>query len=155
MQLFLKRKNAETAYAHLYNENTVKRDIGVLLQNYVTPLQSKSNEDYSALFLDLNLIKQVDSKTYYFNSKGKDEIAPDIFLYSIIKDKGDSKIVSFDSLMELALIFCLTKTELIDLILVLVKKYPDKLSYTDDGGIKQLFFIEEINSEEVLNNYYN
>ena len=154
LQLFLKRKNAETDYAHLYNENTVKRDIGVLLQNYVTPQQSKSNEDYSALLLDLNLLKQTE-KHYYFNIKGKNGINPEIFLYAIIDDKQQNQIVSFDKLMDLALIFCMTKTELIDTILFLVEEYPESLRYTDDGGIKQLFFIKEINKIEMLNKYYN
>jgi len=156
LQLFLKRKNNETAYAHLYNENTVKRDIGVLLQNYVIPKQDKPNEDFSALLLNLNLIRQSDSenKTLYFNTKGKSELVPEIFLYAVIDDKKEEQVVSFDRLMDLALIFCLSKTELIDTILLLVEKYPKVLRYTDDGGIKQLFFLKEIDKNGVLEKYY-
>ena len=154
LQLFLKRKNNETVYAHLYNENTVKRDIGVLLQNYVMPKQDRPNEDFAALLLNLNLIRQTEDKTFYFNTKGKSELIPEIFLYAIIDDKKEEQIVSFDKLMDLALIFCLTKTELIDTILLLVEKYPKSLRYTDDGGIKQLFFLQEINKNDVLEKYY-
>ena len=154
LQLFLKRKNAETRYVQLYNENTVRRDIGVLLQNYVIPQQDKPNEDFSALLINLNLIKQAEGKTLYFNLKGKNELIPEIFLYAIIDDKKSEKIVSFDKLMDLALIFCLTKTELIDTILLLVEKYPKSLRYTDDGGIKQLFFLQEINKNDILEKYY-
>ncbi|MDR3328330.1 MAG: DUF4007 family protein [Prevotellaceae bacterium] len=156
LQHFLKRKNAETAYANLYNENTVKRDIGVLLQNYVMPEQGKPNEDFSALLLNLNLIRQSENnnKTLYFNMKGKSELVPEIFLYAVIDDKKGENIVSFDRLMDLALIFCLSKTELIDTVLLLVEKYPQQLRYTDDGGIKQLFFLKEIDKNEVLEKYY-
>ena len=156
LQFFLKRKNAETAYANLYNENTVKRDIGVLLQNYAMPKQDKPNEDFSALLLNLNLIRQSDSenKMLYFNIKGKSELVPEIFLYAVIDDKKDEQIVSFDRLMDLALIFCLSKTELIDTILFLVEKYPQLLRYTDDGGIKQLFFLKEIDKTEILIKHY-
>lgn len=156
LQHFLKRKNAETAYANLYNENTVKRDIGVLLQNYVMPKQDRPNEDFAALLLNLNLIRQSesDNKTLYFNMKGRSELVPEIFLYAIIDDKNSEQIVSFDRLMDLALIFCLSKTELIDTILLLVEKYPQQLRYTDDGGIKQLFFLKEIDKNEVLEKYY-
>jgi hypothetical protein len=156
LQLFLKRKNAETAYANLYNENTVKRDIGVLLQNYVMPKQDRPNEDFAALLLNLNLIRQSDSenKTQYFNVKGRSELVPEIFLYAIIDDKKEEQIVSFDRLMDLALIFCLSKTELIDTVLFLVEKYPQLLRYTDDGGIKQLFFLQEIDKNEILEKYY-
>ena len=156
LQLFLKRKNNETVYAHLYNENTVKRDIGVLLQNYVIPKQDKPNEDFSALLLNLNLIRQSDSenKTLYFNIKGKSELIPEIFLYAVIDDKKKEQIVSFDRLMDLALIFCMSKAELIDTILLLVEKYQQLLRYTDDGGIKQLFFLKEIDKNEILEKHY-
>jgi hypothetical protein len=156
LQLFLKRKNNETEYAHLFNENTVKRDIGVLLQNYVMPKQDKPNEDFAALLLNLNLIRQSESesKSLYFNIKGKSELIPEIFLYAIIDDKKEEQIVSFDRLMVLALIFCLTKTEMIDTILHLVEKYPKLLRYTDDGGIKQLFFLQEIDKNDILEKYY-
>jgi hypothetical protein len=159
LQYFLKRKNAETPYGHLYNENTVRRDIGVLLQNYVIPQQGKPNEDFSALLINLNLIKHSEDeekkiKSFYFNTKGKNELTPEIFFYAIIDDKKDEQIVPFDRLMDLALVFCLTKAELIDTIQFLVKKYPKILRYTDDGGIKQLFFLEEIDKTKVLEIYY-
>ena len=154
LQFFIKRKNAETSYAHLYNENTVKRDIGVLLQNYVMPQQGKPNEDFSALLIDLNLIRYSEEKHLYFNTKGKNELIPEIFLYAIIDDKKNEQIISFDKLMDLALIFCLSKSELIDIILLLVKMYPQILRYTDDGGIKQLFFLKELDKKEVLEKYY-
>ena len=156
LQHFLKRKNAETAYTNLYNENTVKRDIGVLLQNYVMPKQDRANEDFSALLLNLNLIRQSDSenKTLYFNIKGKSELISEIFLYAVIDDKKEEQIVSFDRLMYLALIFCLSKTELIDTVFLLVKKYPQQLRYTDDGGIKQMFFLKEIDKNKVLEKHY-
>lgn len=38
-----------------YNENTVKKDVAVLLQNYLRPYKSMSMEDYSALLIDLDL----------------------------------------------------------------------------------------------------
>ncbi len=154
--LFLKRKNAETSYGHLYNENTVRRDIGVLLQNYIVPQLGKPNEDFSALLINLNLIRQTEDedKAMYFNLKGKNELIPEIFLYAIIDDKKEEQIVSFEKLMDLALIFCLSKTELIDTILLLVEKYPNSLRYTDDGGIKQLFFLKKMDKNKVLENYY-
>ena len=154
LQFFLKRKNAETHYKNLYNENTVKRDIGVLSQNYVTPQQGKPNEDFSALLINLNLIKYSDSKTLYFNTKGKTELVSEVFLYAIIDDKGTENTISFDKLMDLALMFCLSKTELIDTILLLVEKYPQSLRYANNGGIRQLFFLQEMDKNEVLEQYY-
>jgi hypothetical protein len=154
LQLFLKRKNSETYYANLNTENTINKDVSVLLSNYKTPKQAKSNEDFSALLLPLNLIKEIDSHTYYFNAKGRSEFVPEILLYAIIDSKNEDKSIDFDRLMNFASIFCLSKTELIDTLLDLVKKYPEYLNFTDDGGIKQLLFIEEIDKNDVLENYY-
>ena len=153
---FLKRKSFETDYANLYNENTVKRDIGVLLQNYTIPEQGKPNEDFSALLIDLNLIRRTDSKTYYFNTKGKNELTLEIFLYAILDWKGECKTIDYEEILNyLGRIFCLTSAELIYALLALTEKYPDSLVFADDGGIKQLLFIKDLDKQEVLNSYYD
>ncbi len=158
LQTFLKRKNTETPYAHLFNENTVRRDIGVLIQNYITPKQNKPNEDFSALLISLNLLKltkeEGKDKLIYFNIKGKNELPLEILLYAILDCKKEEKIVPFDQLMDIALTFCLTKTEFIDAIVLLTDKYSTSLRFTDDGGIRQLFFLEELDKIEILDNYY-
>jgi len=153
---FLKRKSFETDYANLYNENTVRRDIGVLLQNYTIPEQGKPNEDFSALLIDLNLLRRSDSKMYYFNTKGKNELMLEIFLYIILDWKGECKTIDYEEILDyLGGIFCLTPAELIDTLLALMEKYPDLLVFADDGGIKQLLFIKDMDKQEVLNSYYD
>ncbi len=157
LQVFVKRKNDSNDYSHLYSENTVRKDIGVLLQSYLIPINSKSHEDYSSLLIDLNLIRQNEDRKYYFNRDTKSELNPLIFLYAILDRKRDSNIVSFDELMELALIFLLTSSELIEIITELLSLYPNSINYTDDGGIKQMLFFEDspISKTELLNKYYS
>jgi len=158
LQLFLKRKFFENSYPNLYNENTVRRDIGVLMKNYVMPKQDSPNEDFSAVLLNLNLIRQSesDNKTLYFNIKGKSELIPEILLYAILDWEGQDKTIDYESMLDyLGAIFCLTPAELIDALWILTKKYPDSLVFADDGGIKQLLFINELDKQEILNNYYN
>lgn len=159
LQAFVKRICDESGNSQQYNENTVKRDIGVLIQNYVTPIHPKTNEDFSALLMCLNLIKQMDEKKenntfYYFNYTAKSAVVKDIFLYAVIDSNTEDKAVSFDSLMDLASIFCMTKTELIDLLIDLSKTYPKQIQYSDNSGIRQLLFLEEMNKDVVLHNYY-
>jgi len=36
-----------------------------------------------------------------------------------------------------------------------MEKYPDLLVFVDDGGIKQLLFIKDMDKQEVLNSYYD
>lgn len=50
-----------TTYKNLYNDNTVKRDIGVMLHNYCTKNVDNINvEDSNSLFTPLNLICETD-----------------------------------------------------------------------------------------------
>lgn len=163
-QGFIKRKCSETDNPNMYNDNTIWKDINVLLQNYVTPINTKPNEDSFALLSGLNLIRQTgfqeDSQEhkkplYSFNVVGKQCFVPEILLYAIIDRKGESKSVSYESLYELSLLFCLSPSELIDTIKILESQYSTALRFTDDGGIKQLLFIEEIDKMNVLDKYYN
>lgn len=155
LQLFLKRKFDESGNGALYNENTVKRDIGVLLLNYVSPTQSKTNEDYSAILLPLNLVKQSNDKNYfYFNDTAKSTVVPEIFLYSVLDVKKRDKAVSFDTLLDLASIFCMSKTELVDMLHNFTATYPNSIQYSDNSGIRQLLFLQDMDKDDVLAQYY-
>ena len=153
LQSYIKRRCNEQGWQTLYNENTVRKDIGVLLQNYVEPI-NQIHDEYSVLLLELNLIKRFDNKNYTFNYSNHGKIEPEIFLYTILKEK-DSDSVNFDVLLELGLIFCLTSNDLIDLIEDICKMYPDQIVFSDVAGIKQLQFKADIQPIKVLNNYYN
>ncbi len=139
-----------------YNENTTKKDIGVLLQNYVTPAKAHTFEDYSSLLIDLDLIRITDDgKTYEFNIEGKREIAPEIFLYAILKTKESEMTVSYDTLQEIGLIFCMTDMEIIELVQELVAQFPDYINYSDVAGIRQIQFTKELDAKFVLDKYYS
>lgn len=153
LQNYIKRRCNEAGWQYLFNENTVRKDIGVLLQNYVEPT-NRIHDEYSVLLLELNLIKRIDNKSYVYNYTDHTKIEPEIFLYAILKEK-DSDSVSFDLLLELSLIFCLTSNDLIDLIEDVCKIYPSQIVFSDVAGIKQLQFKTEILPNEVLNRYYN
>ena len=57
---FVKRKLVEAQKETAFNENTVRRDIATLLLNYCLPKKPQSNDEYSTLLLDLDLIRQTD-----------------------------------------------------------------------------------------------
>ena len=152
LQNYVRRQCFESGFQYLYNENTVKKDINVLLQNYIEP-DSGNHEDFTALLLDLNLIRKVSKNTYCFNYINQARLIPDVFLYAIISDK-DSQSVSFDLLLELSLIFCLTTNDLLDIIKKICEKYPKDIVFSDVAGIKQLQFKTELSEIEVLNKYY-
>ena len=160
---FVKRKMIEAGKDNLYNENTVKKDVSVLLSNYCLPRNPQSNEDFSTLLMDLDLIRQSDKNSdadnkqtkYFFNIEGKRQIMPEIFLFAILSTKEDAdNSIPFELLRELGLIFCMTDLEVIDMLNLLSEKYSDSLTYSDVAGVRQLQFTKQMEGQQVLDIYY-
>lgn len=154
---YVKRRLLEDNKYSLFNENTVKKDIGVLLLNYVIPQKASSNEDYSSLLLDLNLIRidNDNNKVYFFNIEGKRQVTPEIFFYSLVKLKGNERTIPYELLQELGLIFCMSDLETINMLKCIAEKYSDFVNYSDVAGIRQIQFTQDIDPMMVLNNYYD
>lgn len=162
---FVARQMREDGKAKSYNENTVGKDIGVLLQNYVLPKSERSFEDFSSMLIDLDLVHANEQKdkghnvkslsTYYFNIEGKRRVTPDIFLYAIIKTMGSESTVPYDILQNVGIIFCMNNLEIITMLKDLAKEYSDYINYSDVAGIRQLQFTKIINCREVLDKYYS
>jgi hypothetical protein len=155
---YVKLRMVEAGKLSLFNANTIKKDIGVLLQNYTLPRKPQSNEDYSSLLIDLDLIRQsVEGKGYYFNVDGKRKVTSDIFLYGLLKLKeqeGDNTI-SFDTIQEkVGLVFCMQDFETIEMLKQLSSEYGKYFAYSDVAGIKQVQFIKDLDAKQVLDNYY-
>ena len=151
---FVHRLLIEDGKQSLFNENTIKKDIGVLLQSYILPSKTKALDDYSSLLIDLDLIRTVDGKNYLFNIEGKRQIPWQLFLYAIICIKGDNKTVNYDTLQEIGLMFCMNDMEVIEMCLIIEAHHVDDIRYTDTAGIKQLQFINDLNGMNVLDEYY-
>ena len=158
LQTYVKLKVVEAGKKYAYNDNTVRKDIGVLLQNYALPKKSTSNEDYSSLLLDLDLIRQdSSSKGYYFNVDGKREVTPEIFMYALLQlrqQTGDSTI-SIETIQDnVGLTFCMSAYETVIMLKQLSELYADYMAYNDIAGIKQVQFIKELDYKHVLEGYY-
>lgn len=155
---YVRLKMAEAGKMTQFNANTVKKDIGVLLQNYTLPRKSQSNEDFSSLMIDLDLIRQdIEGKGYYINVDGKKKVTSEIFLYALLKLKeqeGDNTI-SFDTIQDnIGLIFCMQDYETIEMLRSLSGKYKKYFSYSDVAGIKQVQFTADLDCKKVLDKYY-
>ena len=155
---YVKMRMVEANKMTLFNANTVKKDIGVLLQNYTLPRKAQSNEDFSTLLIDLDLIRQSsEGKGYYFNVDGKRKVTKEIFLYGLLKLKkqqGDNTI-PYDTIQEkIGLVFCMQDFETIEMLKQLASDYSQYFAYSDVAGIKQIQFTKELNVKQVLDDYY-
>jgi len=155
---YVKMRMVEANKMTLFNANTVKKDIGVLLQNYTLPRKAQSNEDFSTLLIDLDLIRQSsEGKGYYFNVDGKRKVTKEIFLYGLLKLKkqqGDNTI-PYDTIQEkIGLVFCMQDFETIEMLKQLASDYSQYFAYSDVAGIKQIQFTKELDVKQVLDDYY-
>lgn len=155
---YVKLRMVEAGKMTLFNTNTVKKDIGVLLQNYTLPRKPQSNEDFSSLLIDLDLIRQSsEGKGYYFNIDGKRKVTKEIFLYGLLRLKeleGDNTI-AFDTIQEkIGLVFCMQDYETIEMLKQLASEYSHYFIYSDVAGIKQIQFTVDLDIAQVLDNYY-
>lgn len=162
---FVKRKMAETNQDHLFNVNTVKKDVGVLLQNYCLPRNPQSNEDYSTLLMDLDLLRQKEKKeeneenekdkSFYFNIEGKKKVTPEVFLFAVLMYKPDEdNTIPFDLLQDIGLVFCMNDLEVIEMLRLLSERYSDSLTYSDVAGIRQLQITQPMDSKQLIERYY-
>ncbi len=152
---FIKRKCSVPEQKNVYNENTIKKDIGVLLKNYVAPKDLKNIEDFSALLIALELIVNKDTDTYSYRVTEPNEIAPEVVLFALLLMSNCDKTLSFDSLQQLSLTLCMPIVSLIEVIRLLEKQYPETIVFSDNSGIKNVQFIGSLNKFEVLDRYYN
>lgn len=152
---FLKRKCKDKGNPNWYNDNTIKKDIGVLINNYKVPSNSKSYEDYLVLLIDLNLISEPEHERFKINYQAKQQIVPEILFYAIVDQKGNNTVISYDELIEIALIFCLSQSELDEALRNLENKFSNLIRFSDDSGIKQLLFFKDVSKKTVLDNYYD
>ena len=155
---YVKMRMVEANKMTLFNANTVKKDIGVLLQNYTLPRKAQSNEDFSTLLIDLDLICQSsEGKGYYFNVDGKRKVTKEIFLYGLLKLKkqqGDNTI-PYDTIQEkIGLVFCMQDFETIEMLKQLASDYSQYFAYSNVAGIKQIQFTKELDVKQVLDDYY-
>ena len=153
--IYVKRRMIGDGKEKQFNANTVKRDVGVLMQNYCMPRKIQSHEDYSSLLLDLHLLLyNEETKEYVINYEGKASVIPEIFLYGLLVIKGKDNSIPFDMLQELGLIFCMTDLETIDMLQLLSERYSDVLYYSDVAGIRQVQMIKQVEPRDILSKYY-
>ena len=142
LDAYIQRKCNVPEQKNVYNSNTVNKDMGVLLKNYFTPENFTAMEDFSALLIGLNLLRRVDKDTYAFNETSTSAIAPEILLYAILDSKNaNDATMSFDTIQELALTFCMSVPAFTSIVRDLEKTHIQ-------------FLRDDFDKYQVLNNYY-
>lgn len=145
-----------------YNENSLRRDIGVFLNNYTLSPKPKSIEDeFSGLLYELNLIERSYKygSTQYFRieTKERKNIPAEIILCCILM-KLEGSSISFHELLNglnhVGSVFAISSDSLHQKIEEITSKYHKEVVYSDDGGIQVLQFRKELDPLTILKKYY-
>lgn len=166
---FLNRKFQENNNtSESITSKTLDNDIKVFLKSYLPPKQREKSfeDDFSALFIDLDLLREVTSQgefneqTYKLHRDVRTSIPEEVFLYAILMEsqKGDrvrESGVSFDELnLSVGSIFSMSVDGLEMQIEKICEKFPSYVVYSSNSGVKELQFKKELNPLKLLEDYY-
>lgn len=154
LKAFIKRKCSVPEQRNVYNENTVRKDIRVMLQTYVAPDDVRSPEDFSALLIDLGLIRRLGDDRFCFVEICPEALDARLLLFALLDWKGGDSTLSIDAMQSLCLIFGLSMSAFVNKVKEMEARYPDKVRFTDNSGIKNVQFLGDLDKFEVLNEYY-
>lgn len=160
---FLKRKCFEHS-ENLYNETTIRKDINVLIRNYVKPkrelIKVEIEEDYTALLLDLHIIRSRESNNtdeYTFQIDSKETLPEEVLLYAILDTYKENSISFrdlFSGMNSPAQLFCISKEGLYSKIENISNLYQE-IVFDRTAGNEVLQIKKEFNKWEILNEYYS
>lgn len=154
LQSFIKSRCARPDQRNVYNENTVKKDIGVLLKNYLAPNNLTVMEDFSSILIELGLLQRGRNDITKFNETKVESIAPEIILFALLTIRKDNDTLSYDELQTLSLTFCLPLNSLIEIIKKLESRFPNLLVYSENSGVRNVQFLQRLEPLEALDFYY-
>lgn len=160
---FLIRRTEEVGIK--ISPNSIKKDIGVFIKNYVRPKSKIINieDDFSSIFIDLDLVQELvvanggGHSWYSIESLERSNIPKEIILFAILDKHGDQISISFRDLFNdidsVGTIFSMNSSGLLTKIEEITRTFPD-ITFTDDGGVKELQIRSKFNKWNVLNGYY-
>ncbi|MEL6942191.1 MAG: DUF4007 family protein [Bacteroidota bacterium] len=140
-----------------FHTNSLKKDIGVFLNNYITPSKSKSIEDnFIGLLHELKLVERLDKSGGWYKIENgiKADLPYQIFLFALLDTFKDSETISIPQIQQLASTFTLDSDGLKMKIDAIVSNFSNAITFTEDAGVSVLQLKKPINRWEVLKDYY-
>lgn len=173
LQKYIKRRFSE-AGSKAYNENTVKRDIRVFLNNYLPPKFSKRSDiedSFTGLLYELRLLKEIRKEdivreqevTYYtIQADHRDNLPWQVVLYAILDNPNFGATITFQDLYSSknspGSVFALSQEALYQKVQDICNERPD-CSYSETAGNRVLQISKALKSANkittILDEYYS
>jgi len=174
LHVFLKQQ-CELNKSTTYNENTINRDINVLIKNYLKPARKtlEIESAYSGLLHELNLLAHTtkekitireDSKKkkeledwYFFTTDLKEALPYQVVLFSILDNPNFGTSITFKDLLitenSPGRIFAINADGIYAKIQQMVENYKE-ITYSETAGNRVLQIDSSIDKWDILNDYY-
>lgn len=144
------------------NDNTLNNDIKVFFKNYIPSKDENSGieDNYNGLFYNLRYLNKVKSSSgstkYRFNINNGSYLPEVVFLYVLLEKFEDAISISMEAIREhVSSIFLMEKQGTYSMIERLVSKYPNDITFKDDGGRQEIQIKSNIDKLELLTQYYD
>lgn len=141
------------------SENTIERDARVFLKNYgIQNSRSRDVEDeFSSLFLDLNLFEKIAVNTYRVVNKERRYLPYLVVLFIILDKYEEQKSISFHNLLNdensVGNVLVMNEQGLLNKINEIISEYSSVV-FSDVAGIKELQLKRKLDKWKVLDKYY-
>jgi hypothetical protein len=157
---YLKRRKEIEPNLH-FNENTVADDFDVFVKMYQNNQTNGDVEDsFSGILSELELLRTTGkgkSEQYQIENMERDSLPPAVLLFSMLENHGYGKSISLNSIENEfnspGSIFAINRSGLLNKINELVSENKS-IVFTDHAGIKELQFKKQIDSYDILSQYY-
>ena len=137
-----------------FNSNTIKKDIDVLIKNYVTPKKSRKSDDAFTLLSRLHLINLMDTDNYILTPPYAESYLPYLFSMALIDNAEQTRVLDFNEAKKLGLIFCLSESRTVKL-LEMISQMNLGISYQNTAGEQLITIHTDCDIYIFLDQYYN
>ena len=174
LHTFLKKK-CESTKGTNYTPNTIDRDIGVFINNYLKPSKKESEIEaaYSGLLHELNLLQLTQKERitiqenlkkkrefedwYYFDVESKESLPYQVVLFAIMDNPLFGNTVSFNDLLlsenSPGRVFVINAETLYNKIEQMVQHHKE-ITYSKTAGNRVLQIDSSLNKWDILDGYY-
>lgn len=148
----------------VYNDTTVRRDIGVLLRSYALPDAERGVEEYGGLLLPLGLLRRGRAAAAFEAVNGNEaaheqfyvvEIEPlrlpdAVLLYALNEARGQDNTIALTEVRFVANAFCIPLPAFIAHLRGLCQRHNDLLAYEATAGVVNIVFRSQLTGVELL-----
>jgi len=155
--------NETVSQGKRFSENSIKKDVAVLVNNYNRSSKLKHPEDgFNSFMYELGLIEKNEKigneDVFMISNKVRENLPPRIVLACIRLSNSGSTVTLQElqnGINQIGNILVLSSMAIRDVLDKVNKLYPQEIIIKEDAGVQTLQIKSTITIDRILNDYYN